>query len=157
QLYPPVVQPLVYNYALTNVESQLAQSRALLHWVRNVIHVRKAHPVFGLGSITVLETDNPAVLAFVRSFSGESQRFGDSAEDVLCVFSFAHNPVSVAIKAGQHGGSALYDPSGGAEIASVADDGTGTRTLATQTFYWLHVGTPTHAGGRPLGEGVRSS
>src|SRR5690606_41244704 len=80
KLYLPVVQSLVYNSALTNVESQLAQSRSLLHWVRNVIHVRKAHPVFGLGSITVLETDNPAVLAFVRSFSGESQRFGDSAE-----------------------------------------------------------------------------
>jgi len=147
KLYLPVVQSLVYNYALTNVESQLAQSRSLLHWVRNVIHVRKAHPVFGLGSITVLETDNPAVLAFVRSFSGESQRFGDAAEDVLCVFSFAHNPVSVTIKAERHGSSSLTDLFGGAEFPRVTEDGSVTLTLATQSFYWLHVGTPTHAGG----------
>ncbi len=42
KLYSPVVQSLVYNYALVNVESQLAQSRSLLHWIRNVVHVRKA-------------------------------------------------------------------------------------------------------------------
>lgn len=148
KLYLPVVQSLVYNYALANVESQLAQSRSLLHWVRNVIHVRKAHPVFGLGSITVLETDNPAVLAFVRSFSGESQRFGDSPENVLCVFSFAHNPVSVTIAAEEHGGAALFDLFGGAEFPSITENGTVTLTLATQSFYWLHVGTPTHASGR---------
>ena len=148
KLYLPVVQSLVYNYTLTNVESQLAQSRSLLHWVRNVIHVRKAHPVFGLGSITVLETDNPAVLAFVRSFPGEHQRFGDAAEDVLCVFSFAHNPISVTIKAEQHAGSQLYDLFGGGEFPAFSDDGSLTLTMATQSFYWLHVGTPGHAGGR---------
>ena len=65
KLYLPVVQSLVYNYSLVNVESQLAQSRSLLHWVRNVIHVRKAHPTFGLGSIRVLETE-PRVGAGVR-------------------------------------------------------------------------------------------
>ncbi|MEX1077619.1 MAG: maltose alpha-D-glucosyltransferase [Homoserinimonas sp.] len=148
KLYLPIVQSLVYNFALTNVESQLAQSRSLLHWVRNVIHVRKAHPVFGLGSITVLETDNPSVLAFIRSFSGDQQRFGDSPEDVLCVFSFAHNPVSVTVSAEQFGGSSLYDLFGGGEFPPFTEDGRLTLTLATQSFYWLHVGTPGHAGGR---------
>ena len=57
KLYLPVVQSLVYNYTLVNVESQLAQSRSLLHWVRNVIHVRKAHPTFGLGHMRVLPTE----------------------------------------------------------------------------------------------------
>ena len=148
KLYLPVVQSLVYNYALANVESQLAQSRSLLHWVRNVIHVRKAHPVFGLGSITVLETDNSSVLAFVRSYGGDQQRFGDSPEDVLCVFSFAHNPVSVTIKSEQFGGSQLYDLFGGSQFPDFTQDGTLTLTLATQSFYWLHVGTPSYAGGR---------
>jgi maltose alpha-D-glucosyltransferase/alpha-amylase len=149
KLYLPVVQSLVYNYTLTNVESQLAQSRSLLHWVRNVIHVRKAHPVFGLGSITVLETDNPSVLAFVRSYSGEQHRLGDSPEDVLCIFSFAHNPVAVKINMEQFGGSQLFDLFGGGRFPDVTDDGTLTVTLATQSFYWLHIGTPSYAGGRP--------
>lgn len=149
KLYLPIVQSLVYNYALTNVESQLAQSRSLLHWVRNVIHVRKAHPTFGLGSITVLETNHESVLAFVRSYRGSGTPFGDSGEDVLCVFSFAHNPVSVTITAEQFSGSALFDLFGGGEFPTFGEDGSLTLTLATQSFYWLHVGTPGFVGGRP--------
>jgi len=142
KLYLPVVQSLVYNYTLTNVESQLAQSRSLLHWVRNVIHVRKAHPAFGLGTITVLETDHESVIAFVRSYEGSGTQFGDSPEDVLCVFSFAHNPISVTIQAEQFAGSTLFDLFGGGEFPTVGDDGAITLTLATQSFYWLHVGSP---------------
>ncbi len=149
KLYLPVVQSLVYNYNLINVESQLAQSRSLLHWVRNVIHVRKAHPTFGLGALTVLETTHESVLAFVRSYAGVGTQFGDSPEDVLCVFSFAHNPVAVSIRAEQFAGSALYDLFGGGEFPAFDDKGEVTLTLGTQSFYWLHVGSPGYAGGRP--------
>ena len=145
KLYLPVVQSLVYNYSQINVESQLAQSRSLLHWIRNVIHVRKAHPVFGLGSMRVLPTNHESVLAFVRSYEGSGTHFGDQAEDVLCVFSFAHNPVAVTIDVSGHEGAALYDLFGGGVFPTVGDDGTLTLTLATQSFYWLHIGS---AGGR---------
>ena len=139
KLYLPVVQSLVYNYTLVNVESQLAQSRSLLHWVRNVIHVRKAHPTFGLGTIRVLPTNHESVLAFVREYAGTGQQFGDAPERILCVFSFSHNPVSVKIDVGEPG-SALYDLFGGGEFPTIGDDGTVELTLATQSFYWLHVG-----------------
>ena len=149
KLFLPVVQSLVYNYNLTNVESQLAQSRSLLHWVRNVIHVRKAHPTFGLGTLTVLETDHESVLAFVRSYGGSGTQFGDSAEDVLCVFSFAHNPVSVTVKVPGFEGAATWDLFGGAEFPTVGAEGEVNLTLATQSFYWLHLGTRSGVGGRP--------
>jgi maltose alpha-D-glucosyltransferase / alpha-amylase len=149
KLHLPIVQSLVYNFTLVNVESQLAQSRSLLHWVRNVIHVRKGHPAFGLGSITVLQTSHESVLAFIRSYAGSGTKFGDAAEDILCVFSFAINPVSATIHASKFAGSALYDLFGGAEFPSIGDDGSITLTLGTQSFYWLHVGTPTVVGGRP--------
>jgi len=139
KLYLPVVQSLVYNYTLVNVESQLAQSRSLLHWVRNVIHVRKGHPTFGLGSIRVLRTNHESVLAFVREYEGSGHQFGDAPERILCVFSFSHNPVSATIEVGEPG-SALYDLFGGGEFPTIGDDGTVTLTLATQSFYWLHVG-----------------
>ncbi len=101
KLYLPVVQSLVYNYSLINVESQLAQSRSLLHWVRNVIHVRKAHPTFGLGTLRVVPSSHESVIAFVREYEGSGTQFGDSAESILCVFSFAHNPVTVDIELGR--------------------------------------------------------
>ncbi|TPW76244.1 maltose alpha-D-glucosyltransferase [Schumannella soli] len=142
KLYLPVVQSLVYNYSLVNVESQLAQSRSLLHWVRNVIHVRKNHPTFGLGSIQVLDTDHESVLAFVRDHPGSGTQFGDQPERVLCVFSFAHNPVSARIKLPDDAGEPLFDLFGGGEFPSVGDDGEVRLTLGTQSFFWLHVGQP---------------
>jgi len=140
KLYLPVVQSLVYNYNLVNVESQLAQSRSLLHWIRNVIHVRKAHPTFGLGSLTVLESDNESVLAFLREYEGSGSHFGASAERILCVFSFAHNPVSVTVNAPELAGSPLYDLFGGAEFPSFDENGDVTFTMGTQNFFWLHAG-----------------
>ena len=140
KLFLPVVQSLVYNYNLVNVESQLAQSRSLLHWVRNVIHVRKAHPTFGLGTLEVLETNQESVLSFVRSYEGAGTQFGDSAEDILCVFSFGHNPTSVDIVAPQFAGRTLIDLFGGAQFPSFDDEGKVTLTLGTQAFFWLHVG-----------------
>ncbi|MCU1405593.1 MAG: trehalose synthase [Glaciihabitans sp.] len=148
KLYLPVVQSLVYNYNLVNVESQLAQSRSLLHWVRNVIHVRKAHPTFGLGELRILPTNHESVIAFVREYEGSGTQFGDSAEKILCVFSFAHNPVSVQIDTSDLAGSTLFDLFGGGQFPTIGDDGTLTLTLGTQSFYWLHVGDSHFAGGR---------
>ncbi|WP_022899324.1 maltose alpha-D-glucosyltransferase [Humibacter albus] len=143
KLFLPVVQSLVYHFNQVNVEAQLAQSRSLLHWVRNVIYVRKAHPVFGLGSLTVLPTDHSSVLAFVRSYSGSGTVFGDLPESVLCVFSFSHNPISVTLDAPEFAGSELYDLFGGGQFPTIADDGRFTLTLGTQSFYWLHI-EPSH-------------
>jgi maltose alpha-D-glucosyltransferase/alpha-amylase len=144
KLFLPVVQSLVYNYALVNVESQLAQSRSLLHWIRNVIHIRKGHPAFALGKIKVLKTDHESVLAFVRSYEGSGTHFGDQPEDVLCVFSFSHHPVSVKIDASDLQNARLYDLFGGNEFPSVDENGQLTLTIGTQSFYWLHVGYTTY-------------
>ena len=148
KVFLPVVQSLVYNYNLINVESQLAQSRSLLHWVRNVIHVRKGHPTFGLGGLRVLNTNHESVLAFVREYEGSGTGFGDSPESVLCVFSFAHNPVSVEIVVDGYESATTFDLFGGARFPDIADDGTVTLTLGTQSFYWLHLGDAHFAGGR---------
>jgi len=140
KVFLPVVQSLVYNYNFINVESQLAQSRSLLHWVRNVIHVRKGHPTFGLGGLRVLKTNHESVLAFVREYEGSGAGFGDSPESVLCVFSFAHNPVSVEILVEGHESATTFDLFGGARFPDIAEDGTVSLTLGTQSFYWLHLG-----------------
>jgi len=148
KVFLPVVQSLVYNYNLINVESQLAQSRSLLHWVRNVIHVRKGHPTFGLGGLRVLNTNHESVLAFVREYEGSGTGFGDSPESVLCVFSFAHNPVSVEIVVDGYESATTFDLFGGARFPDIGEDGTVTLTLGTQSFYWLHLGDAHFAGGR---------
>ncbi|RFA13049.1 maltose alpha-D-glucosyltransferase [Subtercola boreus] len=140
KLFLPVVQSLVYNYTLVNVESQLAQSRSMLHWVRNVIHVRKAHPAFGLGSLEIVPADHDSVLSFVRSYAGSDTQWGDAPERILCVFSFAHNPISVTLDLPEFAGRRLNDLFGGGAFPTIGDDGKVTLTLATQSFYWLRIG-----------------
>jgi maltose alpha-D-glucosyltransferase/alpha-amylase len=107
-----------------------------------MIHVRKSHPAFGLGSMRVVTTNHESVLAFVREYAGVDTQFGDSAESVLCVFSFAHNPVSVELSLDQFGGATTHDLFGGSQFPSVRDDGTLTLTLGAQSFFWLHLGEP---------------
>jgi maltose alpha-D-glucosyltransferase / alpha-amylase len=139
KLFLPVVQSLVHHYTQTNVEAQLAQSRSLLHWIRNVIYVRKAHPAFALGDLTILETDHESVLAFVRHYEGSERNYRDRPEDVLCVFSFAQDPVSATITLPDHAGERLYDLFGGGAFPAVGEDGGVTLSFASQGFYWLHV------------------
>jgi maltose alpha-D-glucosyltransferase / alpha-amylase len=148
KLYLPVVQSLVYNYHHVNVESQLAQSRSLLHWIRNVIHVRKGHPAFGLGQLRVLPTNHESVLAFVRDYRGSGNQFGDAPETVLCVFSFAHNPASVRVDAPEFAGLSLRDLFGGGDFPAFDEKGSVELTMGTQGFYWLHIGDGHFAGGR---------
>ena len=137
KLYLPVVQSLVYNYTHTNVETQLAQSSSLLHWVRNLIHVRKVHPAFGHGGIRVLKTSDPAVLAFVRELeTDDPTRPGES---ILCVFSFAHTPVAVRIDLSDVKQSGVSDLFGGRRFPGVEHDRGLRVTLSPQGFYWLQL------------------
>jgi maltose alpha-D-glucosyltransferase / alpha-amylase len=93
QMYlPPIMDP-VYGYQSVNVESQLRNQSSLLHWTKRMLEVRKAHPVFGIGTFEVVPTDNPAVLAYVRAMPEESgpaevldaQGVPRSSGAVLCV------------------------------------------------------------------------
>jgi maltose alpha-D-glucosyltransferase/alpha-amylase len=71
----PIMDP-VYGYGAVNVEAQLRDPSSLLHWIRRILAVRKASPVFGRGTLTFLRPDNRKILAYVREF-------GDDI--VLCV------------------------------------------------------------------------
>ncbi|HMK97445.1 MAG TPA: maltose alpha-D-glucosyltransferase [Acidimicrobiales bacterium] len=90
QLYlPPLMDP-VYGYQAVNVEAQMRDPSSLLHWMRRMLEVRSEHPVFGTGSMEVVSTDNPSVLAYVRTpatgaSSGPGEAAPGRAETVLCV------------------------------------------------------------------------
>ena len=71
QLYlPPLMDP-VYGFQAVNVEAQTRNPSSLLHWMRRMLEVRRQHPVFGTGSLEVVSTDNPSVLAYIRASAGE--------------------------------------------------------------------------------------
>ena len=87
-LYLPTILDPVYGYQAINVEAQMRSSSSLLNWTRNMLAVRKQHPVFGMGSYDELSSSNPSVLAFVREF-------GD--DKVLCVNNLSRFPQPVEL------------------------------------------------------------
>lgn len=140
KLYLPVVQSLVYHYALSNVETQLAQQASLLHWVRNLVHLRKEHPVLGVGSLRIVPSDNPSALAFVRDMRAEDCRPGERPETMLCVYSFAHHPISVDLHLPEEfRANKVTDVMGGSQFPTPSEQGRMTLTLAAQSFYWLSL------------------
>ena len=140
KLYLPVVQSLVYHYAFSNVETQLAQQASLLHWVRNLVHLRKEHPVLGVGSLHIVPSDNPSALAFVRDMRAEDCRPGERPETMLCVYSFAHHPISVDLQLPEEfRANKVTDVMGGSSFPTPSEQGRMTLTLAAQSFYWLSL------------------
>lgn len=140
KLYLPVVQSLVYHYAFSNVETQLAQQASLLHWVRNLVHLRKEHPVLGVGSLRIVPSDNPSALAFVRDMRAEDCRPGERPETMLCVYSFAHHPISVDLHLPEEfRANKVTDVMGGSQFPTPSEQGRMTLTLAAQSFYWLSL------------------
>lgn len=76
KLFSPVIMDPVYGYEAVNVEAQLSDPSSLLHWMRNMIALRKLFQVFGRGTIEFLSPQNRKVLAYLR-------KYGD--DRILCV------------------------------------------------------------------------
>ena len=71
RLYLPVIVDPEYHYESINVETQQANPRSLLWWMKRVIALRKRYRAFGRGSIEFLQPSNRKVLAFVRAYEQE--------------------------------------------------------------------------------------
>ena len=164
RLYLPVVQNLTNHYNQLNVEAQLAIPTSLLHWVRGILEVRRAHPVFGVGEYVPLACDNEAVLAFLRR---------DESETMLCVANLAATPRSTTVVLPGLAGRRVRDIFGETAFPSVATrrrpapaepttaepggssaspaaegqppadrDGELTLTLGSRDFFWLTLEQP---------------
>ncbi len=68
KLFSPVIMDPVYGYQAVSVESQESDTASLLHWMRNMIRLRKLFKVFGRGSIEFLSPANRRILAYVRRY-----------------------------------------------------------------------------------------
>ncbi|WP_314194848.1 maltose alpha-D-glucosyltransferase [uncultured Arthrobacter sp.] len=142
KLYLPVIQSLVYNYAMANVEAEAAHSGSLLRWTRQILSVRKNHPAFGLGAFRHVEADHEVVLAYLRELP-EGNAAGEPAESILCVFNLSQHPVSSTLRLPDFSGRGLRDVFGGQPFPGISDDGHLTLTLGSHDFFWLRMRSTT--------------
>ncbi len=139
KLYLPVISSLVYNFATVNVEAQMAHGASLLHWVRGVLRVRAANPVFGLGDFRVCESGNAAVLAYTRGLPDEAPT-PTGARVVVCVANLSTTAQAATVQLpSEYAGRHVRDLFGGATFPQVDPDGRLALTLGSRDFLLLRL------------------
>jgi maltose alpha-D-glucosyltransferase/alpha-amylase len=129
RLYSPVIMDPVWGYAAINVEGQLCDTSSLLHWMRNMIALRKLFRVFGRGTIEFLNPANRKVLAYLRRFENEQ---------VLCVANLSRFAQPVDLDLSKLEGVVPVEMQGYVEFP-VIESRPYRLTLAQYSFLWLEL------------------
>jgi maltose alpha-D-glucosyltransferase/alpha-amylase len=127
QLYFPLIMDPVYGYQAVNVEAQQRYGTSLLNWVREMIHLRKRHPVFGRGTVNFIKPKNRRVFAFTRTYLDET---------VLCVFNLSQSAQPVELDLDQYRNLVPVEMMGEAEFPAISE-APYQLALAPRGFYWF--------------------
>lgn len=114
---------------------QQADRDSFLHWLREILGLRKLHPVLGTGEFLDLGGENLHVFSFLRRTTDEA---------ILCVNNLAGSPQTVELDLAELG---LGEPVvlHGSPVEVTATRGGVRITLDGHRFCWLDVRPPTHA------------
>lgn len=129
QLYQPLILDPIYNYQAINVESQLRSPTSLLLWLRRLIQVRKAFPVFGRGTSQFINCENPHVVAYVRSYREQV---------VLIVANLSRFAQPVRLELSQFGGCIPMEMLGNQKFPNVTAEPY-FLSLGPHGFYWFRL------------------
>ncbi len=129
RLYFPIIMDPVYGYQAVNVEAQQRYGTSLLNWLRELIHLRKRHAVFGRGSLTLIKPQNRKVFAIVRSYLEET---------VLCVFNLSQSAQPAEIDLKEYEGYIPVEMMGEAEFPMIGPSPY-QLALGPRSFYWFRL------------------
>jgi maltose alpha-D-glucosyltransferase/alpha-amylase len=142
-LYLPLLMDPVYGFQAINVEAQQRVPTSLLQWVRRMLHVRKQHPVFGIGDYEPLYPDNRRVLAFVRTL----------ADDVIIVLAnLSRYAQPVQLDLARWAGMVPEEMFGRVPFPQI-DQTRYALALGPHGFYWFHIVPSRGQGDRRSGHG----
>lgn len=141
RLYLPLVLDPIYGFQAINVEAQLNTSNSLLNWTKELIHIRKKHYAFGLGTFTELGNSNPTVLTFVRELVTSDNPA--ETQIILCVNNLSRFPQPVTLDLSDYTGRIPVEMRGSVEFPPIADSPY-TLTLPGFGFYWFELQPDPH-------------
>jgi maltose alpha-D-glucosyltransferase/alpha-amylase len=72
RLYLPVIIEPEYHYEAVNIENQEKNLSSPLWWMKRIIAMRKRYKAFSRGTLEILPSNNPKVLAFAREYQDET-------------------------------------------------------------------------------------
>ncbi|MEK7466223.1 MAG: maltose alpha-D-glucosyltransferase [Planctomycetota bacterium] len=129
KLYAPVISDPEYHYAGRNVDSHQRTPTSFLNWLRRMIKVHRADPLFRGTKMRVLPTDNPKVFAFVRESEGQA---------VLCLNNLSRYIQPARVDLSEWLGRVPVELIGRAPLPPVGTDPV-LFTLAPHYFFWFRL------------------
>jgi len=129
RLYSPVIVDPLWGCEAVNVEAQESDSSSLLHWMRNMIELRKLFPVFGRGTLEFLKPANRKVLAYLRQYAGCQ---------VLCVANLSRFAQPVELDLSGLAGLTPVEMLGYTEFPRI-DESPYRLSLAPYSFFWFEL------------------
>ncbi len=129
RLYFPVIMDPVYGYQSVNVEAQQRYDTSLLNWMREMIHLRKRHPVFGRGTIHLIKPANRKIFAFMRAYLDET---------VLCVFNLSPYPQPCELDLQEYENRIPVEMMGDTEFPPISTSPY-QLAVAPRGFYWFRL------------------
>ena len=131
-LFLPVITDPVYGYEAVNVAAQTRQPSSLLNTMRRLFAARRKSPVFGRGSIEFLRRHNAKILAYVRSYEGET---------LLIVANLSAAPQPVELDLGRFVGATPTEMLGDTVFPTIRK-APYFLSLGPHGFYWCRLDRP---------------
>jgi maltose alpha-D-glucosyltransferase / alpha-amylase len=129
RLHLPATMDPVFGYQAVNVEAELENTSSLLQWTRRMVHVRRDHPAFGLGTFSDLGGSNPSILSYAREFGDDT---------VLCVNNLSRFPQPVELDLRKWEGAEPIEMIGGVRFPRIGELPY-LLTLGSHGFYWFRI------------------
>jgi maltose alpha-D-glucosyltransferase/alpha-amylase len=129
KLYSPVIMDPIHGYEAVNVEAQQSDSSSLLSWMRNMIALRKLFKVFGRGTMDFLQLKNRKVLAYTRTWGGET---------ILCVANLSRFAQPVELDLSRYAGMVPTEMLGYVEFPPIRKEAY-PLTLAPYGYLWFEL------------------
>jgi maltose alpha-D-glucosyltransferase / alpha-amylase len=129
KLYSLPIEDPVYGHAAVNVEAQLRDPSSLLHWMRNMIRLRKQFRVFGRGTMEFLPAGNRKVLAYVRRFEEDT---------ILCVANLSRHAQPAELDLSGFAGATPIEMLGYTPFRTIGREPY-VLALGAYGFYWFEL------------------
>ena len=135
KLFAPVIMDPIWGYQAVNVEAQLSDQSSLLHWMRNMIALRKLFQVFGRGTLEFLNPENRKVLAYIRRYDRQD---GTPPEIILCVANLSRFAQPLSLDLTQFNGMVPVEMLGYVPFPPITAQPYAL-TLSPYSFLWLEL------------------
>ncbi|HVU94758.1 MAG TPA: maltose alpha-D-glucosyltransferase [Puia sp.] len=128
KLYLPLILDPEYHYESVNVETQRANTSSLFWFMKRLIAVRKKFRTFGRGNLKFVNTENPKVLTFTRTYEDET---------LLVVVNLSKFSQAAEVDLAMYKGFVPVDVFSKNRFPVIREDGLYFFTLAPHSYQWF--------------------